>query len=94
MCDHWLAISILGFVLLRGRRGGGRQESSFCEQKEAKKLFPPPVSMPGLADRYPTGPNGQKFFWFFFFKKRTACFPSRPKNARYVKLAGQRSQPT
>jgi hypothetical protein len=47
--------------------------SSFFEKKEPKKLFPL-CARGRLLTGQPmaTRPNGQKFFWFFFFKKRTA----------------------
>jgi hypothetical protein len=65
--------------MLIGRQGRqGRQASSFCEQKEAKKIFIRLVPSGGNAGAYALKPaNGQKFFWFFFFKKRTACLPRR-----------------
>jgi hypothetical protein len=54
----------------------GRQESSFCEQKEAKKLFIHLVPSGGDAAAYALKPaNGQKFFWFFFLKKEPLAFP-------------------
>jgi hypothetical protein len=43
-----------------------KEESSFCEQKEAKKLFLPLVQPGGDAgaSASPSG-NEEKFFWFF-----------------------------
>jgi hypothetical protein len=50
-----------------------RQASSFFEKKEAKKTFTHLLPSGGDAGAYALKPaNGQKFFWFFFFKKRTA----------------------
>jgi hypothetical protein len=48
-----------------------KQDSSFCEQKEAKKLhsFAPAARIRARA-------NGQKFFGSFF-QKRTYFFPSK-----------------
>jgi hypothetical protein len=46
-------------------RRQGKEESSFCEQKEAKKLFPT-----GLGDAAGTVPKRMKFFARFFSKKR------------------------
>jgi hypothetical protein len=64
------------------RLAAGRQESSFCEsatakaprrEKEAKKLFVLPCVDAGARRLARDGTKGEKFFWFFFFKKRTAC---------------------
>jgi hypothetical protein len=55
-------------------QAGNRDKStSFCEQKEAKKLY-------GFQSRAFKTPREaeQKFFWFFFFKKRTSfCYSNR-----------------
>jgi hypothetical protein len=46
-----------------------KKESSFCEQKEAKKLHPlAPVS----PERY--GCQCVEVFWFFFFKKEPLAY--------------------
>jgi hypothetical protein len=42
----------------------GKEESSFCEQKEAKKLHPFEAEGQGVH-----AANGIKVFWFFFSKK-------------------------
>jgi hypothetical protein len=44
-----------------------KKESSFCEQKEAKKLHPLAPDKPGKA--VPLA-NERKSFCFFFFRKR------------------------
>jgi hypothetical protein len=64
--------------LLGGGRPGekqnkkARQESSFCEQKEAKKLYPFDGGSTGSAAL-----SRKKFFCFFFFKKRRLFLPHR-----------------
>jgi hypothetical protein len=41
-----------------------KQDSSFSEEKEAKRLFSIGARLPGRARR-----KGMKVFWFFFSKK-------------------------
>jgi hypothetical protein len=56
----------------------GREESSFFEKKEAKKLFSLGIRglrLTGLL--YGRGPSGQKFFASFFQKRR--CFLAAPR---------------
>jgi hypothetical protein len=47
----------------------GRKDSSFCEQKEAKKLHPLMASLLGQR-----GCKRMKVFWFFFSKKNTLAY--------------------
>jgi hypothetical protein len=56
-------------------RGAGvrRKDSSFCEQKEAKKLYP---LAPAPANRH--GRKVGKVFWFFFSKKNALPFFPTP----------------
>jgi hypothetical protein len=59
---------------LIGHCFGGRKDSSFCEQKEAKKLHPlAPASLVGVSCQR------IKVFWFFFSKKNCflACLQSK-----------------
>jgi hypothetical protein len=49
----------------------GKEESSFCEQKEAKKLHPLAAGSLAHLVSYE-----KKFFCFFFFKKRRIFLPA------------------
>jgi len=49
---------------------GRQKKSSFCEQKEAKKLYQLEVSMPRHPDVNDAAPNSQRFFAAFFQKRR------------------------
>jgi hypothetical protein len=71
------------------RTGGAkRQESSAFLKKSAQKTFAPggvwgsvaikPNRRLGLIGTRAQTPAEQKFFCFFFFKKRSACLPSLP----------------
>jgi hypothetical protein len=53
------------------QEGKGQEESSFCEQKEAKKLYSFGV---GSIDQ--RTPYEESFFAYFFSKKEDSCFPS------------------
>jgi hypothetical protein len=58
------------------RQVAGREESSFCEQKEAKKLFVLPCVDAGAHMLAHDGTKVEKVFCFFFSKKKTlACLP-------------------
>jgi hypothetical protein len=55
-------------------QAGGRQASSFFEKKKQQTFLPLDPSGGDAGASAFTPANGQKFFWFFFFKKRTASF--------------------
>jgi hypothetical protein len=49
-----------------------RLRKNFFFEKKKQKTFAP--SEPGFGNT--SGPDSQKFFWFFFYKKRTSYFLS------------------
>jgi len=67
----------VGFKV-RGKR------TSFCEQKEAKKLYSSGLRIwPGHCHTHE--PEEQKFFGSFF-QKRTACLPPTIRNSFFEKI--------
>jgi hypothetical protein len=53
---------------MRGGQGKWQEESSFCEQKEAKKLYPF-----GAGSAHHRAPSPTSFFASFFPKKEDSC---------------------
>jgi hypothetical protein len=52
------------------RSGEAQEDSSFSEEKEAKRL----LSVGQCLRHCPRRGNGMKVFWFFFSKKNKALF--------------------
>jgi hypothetical protein len=59
----------------------GRQGSSFCEQKEAKKLFPHWTRRVGVRESRHRRLGMDKSFLLLFFKKEDTCL-FRPPTGR------------